>query len=242
MAKTRTWPMRFSDAGRAEINKFLDNPKTGRDILWNAKEKFYHRGPGDIGIWNEQKEWRKAVEKLPNKATILDLGAHIGMFPHYVRDWNEDGDYSFICVEPDPNNLRVLEKNLTPADEIHDAAVAMEDGKSHLWLGKTYPAANSVRPVRGRDKIEIKTKSFRRFLDKNPLMIKCDIEGAEYLLDWTLLPNSVELLAFEFHFFADTDERSFKALWDDLLLLGFYTLKEPKVNRFRKVTTGIFAR
>lgn len=224
------------------MNKFIENAKTGRDLIWNSKDKFWHRGPGDIGIFNEQKEWKKAVEKLPEKATILDLGAHIGMFPHYVRRFWPEGDYSFVCVEPDPNNLRVLEKNVTRLDDIHPAAVAMEDGEIDLWLGKTYPAANSVRPVRGRDKITVKTKAWKRFLATNPLMIKCDIEGAEYLLDWTKLPNSVELLAFEFHFFKEGDENFFRDLWDDLLLLGFYTLKEPKVNRFRKVTTGIFAR
>lgn len=224
------------------MEQFIENQKTGREIMWNAKEQFWHRGPGDIGIWNEQKEWKLAVGNLPQKATILDLGAHIGMFPHYVRNFHKEGDYSFICVEPDPNNLRVLEKNLTQADEIHPAAVTMEDGEIDLWLGKTYPAANSVRPVRGRDKITVKTKAFERFLRSNPLMIKCDIEGAEYMLDWTLLPNSVELLAFEFHFFKEIDEACFRQLLDDLLFLGFSALKEPKINRFRKVTTGIFAR
>lgn len=234
--------MRFSDAGRTHINKILDDPRSGHDILWNAKEQFYHRGSTDMDVWVRQKRWKEAVEKLPEKATILDLGAHTGMFANYVRHEKTDGDYSFICVEPDPNNLRILEKNLTQADEIQPVAVATEDGESHLWLGKINPASNSTRPVRGREKITVKAKSFSRFLRLNPLMIKCDIEGYEYKLDWTLIPNSVELLAFEFHFLRDSDKRSFQELWDDLLMMGFYAVKEPTINRFYKVTTGIFAR
>jgi FkbM family methyltransferase len=225
-----------------EMSDFIDNIKTSAVVTFDSEVGFYHRGDGDLGIWKEQKDWMPLVSALTNEDTIVDIGAHIGLFEYLVRSL---GLYCPIyCYEPDPNNLRVLRKNVRGNTKIHDAAIVGDDGPDEiqLYLAKTYPAANTIRPVRGRKEITVPTIKWSEILSINPSMIKCDAEGAEYLFDWRELPKSVRLIGFEFHFFKEGDAVHMENINATLVDQGFDIVRQPKENTFRKVSFGLYKR
>lgn len=221
---------------------FIDNHKTSKHMSFDQDNGFWHRGPGDVGIWAEQKAWNPILVDVTEDDIILDMGAHIGLMPLWAKT-QIDCKPEVISVEPDPNNIRVLKKNRVDNHIIVEAAITQDvEGPIKLYLGKTYPAANSTRPVRGRTEVTVETIRFQKLLARNPTIIKCDIEGAEYLLDWSLIPDSVKAIGFEFHFFKEGDDLSMETIRADLASLGFIEERSPKVNNFSKVSFGIFKR
>lgn len=225
------------------MTEWIDNEKTHAEIEWDPKLNLYHRGPGDLGIVAEQHPcYGKFIQLVKEGDFILNLGAHIGLFDWYARNHSKPG--MIYSVEPDPNNLRVLEKNTNSLTHIIPGAVIDDSSKSELtlYLGKTYPATNSVHPFRGRKEVKVSSIQWKYLLSLDPDIIKCDIEGAEYLLDWNLVPDCVRAIALELHFFRAEWEQDFNDLNEVLLGKGFTVIKVPKYNSYSKVTIGIYAR
>jgi FkbM family methyltransferase len=76
---------------------FCDESKSDtREIVLHELE-----GPG---------QFYKLPEKIPDKAVILDCGAHVGMFSLPLA--RENPNALFICIEPDKANYRNLIKNM----------------------------------------------------------------------------------------------------------------------------------
>lgn len=222
-------------------------PTTLSGATYNEELGFYSRGKGDEGIWKEQKGWKGllGVELVPGDK-ILDLGGHIGMFVKYMKQHRDRLNYH--CVEPDPNNLKLLNLNLTKFlvdHTIHAKAVVgdtCQDSTKKLYLGKTYPACNSLEPYQGRTAIDVATVKFSRLLELKPRIIKCDIEGGEYGLDWSSLPLSVRGIGFEFHFNRPSWHDEMLKIDEQLQDQGFQHYKAPKLNTFSKVSFGIYLR
>jgi FkbM family methyltransferase len=55
-------------------------------------------------------EISKYVLKLPQGATVLDAGSHIGLY--MLRVIKERPDLKFVCIEPEPFNYGMLVKNI----------------------------------------------------------------------------------------------------------------------------------
>ena len=219
----------------------VDNPKTGKKLIHDKELKLWHRGDGDLGIVKEQKSWHPLTEVNLRGKPVLDLGGHIGTFVWYMLQHTQVR--TIVSVEPDPNNIRVYRKNhpdgmLLEAAVLHNASPTTE-----LYLGKTYPAANSVEPFRGRQTITVPVIEWTKLLKMRVwAVIKCDIEGAEYLLDWSLLPACVQAVALEFHYHRPDWHAKQKKVHKDLLKLGFKVVRDPVFNSYTKVCFAHYRR
>lgn len=225
------------------MNDFIDNPKTSAEMTFDDQLQIYHRGPGDLGIWAEQKLWEPMVGLLKEDDTVLDVGAHIGLFQKKCRDFGFRGE--IYCVEPDPNNIRVLHKNTSYATSVLELAIVPDthmDREVDVYLGKTYPAANTIRPIRGRSSIKVKAMNWGEILAIQPTVIKFDAESLEYELNWRELPSSVRIIMFEYHFFKPEDEYKMWEIDEVLMAQGFLHDLHPRPNHFKKTCMAFYRR
>ncbi len=212
-------------------------------MQYHDVHQVYYLGAGDPYVFTEQKrDYGRVAERAKGKR-VLDFGAHCGFFNVFIcRNYAPD---SIISVEPDPRAEEVLRKNIRGDTELHMAAVvdhSFPDLCIPLFLGKTYSATNSVEPFKGRASIDVPVIHFQELLRTGVEFIKCDCEGGEYSLNWKNLPLSVETIAIEFHFHREQWYRQMLEITNDLLLQGFTLVKEPKVNNFSKICTGLYVR
>jgi len=117
---------------------------------------------------------------------ILDLGANIGMASAYLHALWPDAE--FLCVEPDPRNLRLLTENLSKNGlnaRIADCAVGPGSGIARLRFGAD-PTCSVVdfSPLYSHtESVSVRVETFRNLLDSvawgSVDLAKMDIEGAE---------------------------------------------------------------
>jgi FkbM family methyltransferase len=177
--------------------------------------------------------------------TILDLGGFIGTFVWFAM--NKLNPKKVISVEPDPSNIEVYKKNWdgNPKVELIEGAVTMDDGAIlPLYLGKTYRSCNSLEHFRGRQSVDVKTVSFKTLLDKyQPDIIKCDIEGGEFNLDWSDLLDCVKMITMEIHQQRPVWIEEMKTIDSELLAQGFEHVAKPKHElTFHKVDLATWRR
>jgi len=174
---------------------------------------------------------------------VFDVGGHIGSFSHHIADKAK----KIIIFEPDPDNFRVLTKNLLDKPHIKRKNAALVAGDSK-WI-KLYVNSGKVKGMhsiikrRGRKSVDVKCLRFSTMLKKyKPSVIKMDIEGAEYELLERPLPEFVKQLAMEIHLNKRGFKREAKKLIQSLADQGFRILKEPKLSKKRWATTASFKR
>lgn len=207
----------------------------------------YVRDRGDVGIIREQTEWNALKQFEYKGGTALDLGGHIGAAVwHILKNTELD---RVVSVEPDPNNTRIHKLNWENTKNVtllEKAVVRDSNSPSNinLYLGKTYSASNSTYPFRGRTAIQVPTICFEELLTEyDPTVIKCDVEGSEYAIDWTMVPDTTTEILLELHQFKPhwLDEQ--KKLDDVLLSLGFKHIKAPKHKlTYTRVCTASYSR
>lgn len=214
----------------------------------------YQHPPTNLWVRNKGQAWvvdsmRKEYGPLLKLelegVKCLDVGGHVGSFTYFSL--NHLKVASIVSIEPDPANVEVYKKNWSRNKKvrlIEGAAVSSDDKEITLYLGKTYSATNSIQAIRGRDSVTVKAIPFRKTLSEvKPTLLKCDIEGGEYLLDWEKLPSYVKVLSIEYHYTRDS--------WlDDQIKLdklfrkqGFKAIKAPANQlTFNGASVGIYVR
>lgn len=149
--------------------------------------------------------------RLPFRAaprTILDLGANTGLSAIYFARLFPDAELA--CVEPAPDNLRVLNKNLE-LNGVHAvviaAAVDAADGRTRLELGErdyghriVARSSGGSRPTLDVEAVSVPTVLGRLSWERIGLL-KVDIEGHEAVLfardcDWL---DRVDAMCIEWH-------------------------------------------
>ena len=204
------------------------------------------RNKGDEGVIKQMKDYKGLLNCGIENPVILDLGGYIGTFAWWAMENLRPKEV--FSVEPDPSNIEVFLENFTqdhPSVHLYDAACTMSDGDTlPLYLGKTYASCNSLEPFRGRQKIDVKTVSFNTLISKHqPDIIKCDIEGGEFGLDWTKLPNCVKFIVMEIHQQRPLWIEQMKKIDQQLLDQGFEHVVKPKHElTFHKVDIGAWRR
>lgn len=153
---------------------------------------------------------RKEYGRIPKDATIIDIGANIGMFAMYAI---MNGARRVIAVEPNMESCRVLEETVR-LNRLEDkltllhAAIGAESGQVIYIPKKSSPGNVSVKtPTSNPDIFEaIKTIALQDIIDQHQVdevdILKVDCEGAEY----ELLPSisddhlkKVKEIKMEFH-------------------------------------------
>ena len=145
---------------------------------------------------------------------VLDVGANIGAFTRMAA---EAGASLVVAVEPEPDNIAEFEFNAqfiptgTHVELVAAAAVTGGPDLVTLYLtrGPNKGAHSLARknasnggkkgPIPPRLSIEVPTVEWTDLLAEGFDVIKVDIEGGEYGLDWTRIPNGVRALAVELH-------------------------------------------
>ena len=130
------------------------------------------------------------LELLGDAPLLLDLGANIGSFSlacHALRP-----DARIIAMEPDPDNFCALKANVgSISTELHQAALAGQDGVLDLFLGEKDAVANSTfigKMAPGQKRVEVRGFDARSFLEGverrygEIALLKSDIEGGEWHL------------------------------------------------------------
>jgi FkbM family methyltransferase len=132
----------------------------------------------DIGVLEELVAARN-YSHLPNLpvATVVDLGANIGLA---MRWWHSRyPDARFVCVEPEPGNVEVLEANASVKPDTVVLAACV--GGHERTVSLTADSGDWSWRMEGAGEVPVITMpSVLRAARMGQVdLLKCDIEGAE---------------------------------------------------------------
>jgi FkbM family methyltransferase len=134
-------------------------------------------------IWIDRSYTPKDFEIHEND-TIVDIGAHIGVFSIFASQSAKRG--IVYAIEPIKENFEMLKDNI----EINriqniipiENAVSDKTGSKQIFLGDT--GMHSFYFDRGNKRTDVRTISFKDFIEQNEIsridLLKMDCEGAEY--------------------------------------------------------------
>lgn len=141
----------------------------------------------------EPESLRLFLELAESSETVLDVGAHVGLYALLAS--TERPDTTTIAFEPVPRNLRYLRANVArnevPNLRVEEAAVGAVDGSITLRVPRTLrlPATASVLTGHdhgdgdGMESISVPVVSIDRYVQEHHLgtidLLKIDVEGAE---------------------------------------------------------------
>jgi FkbM family methyltransferase len=169
----------------------------------------YREGTLDLFVIREQSTYKKLMKYVKGKR-VLDIGGNIGAFAYTAL---ENGAVKVDSFEPDASNIKMYKKQGLDST-LYEYAVTDRDGKAKFYLnsGKN-KGMHTLRETRGREFVEVKTISFEKVLKKcKPQVLKIDIEGGEYGLDFDLIPDTVKVIAVEIHLTSVDQRREGKKL------------------------------
>jgi len=140
-------------------------------------------------VWRERILIRRMVDALRAGDVFLDVGANIGVVSMLVAGAAGPG-VVVHALEPEPNNVRALRRNIAENDMVeivaHELALgaSTESGTLHV-AGESGTGSHSllVRDDRaGSSRIPVEVvrgDAFVATLDRTPAVVKIDVEGAE---------------------------------------------------------------
>jgi FkbM family methyltransferase len=165
---------------------------------------------------------------------LLDLGAHIGCVASRAA---LVGAAKIISVEAEPNNFELLQQNTRSFQNVEVIHGAVFGGSAETVKlnrvarrndGGHSTGTHSVLYHTHGDVVEVRRVDFRQMIEEHkPTVIKCDVEGSEFSLDWTDLPEHVRAIGIELHTRRDTHREDARQIVQTLLDQGF-----ELVNRF----------
>ncbi len=118
--------------------------------------------------------------------TVVDVGANIGYNAVYAA-MRVGRSGRVVAVEPTPDNLRVLERNLAAAGAsnvaVVRAAAGRERGPRALYVRGETSAVNSLFEqscyARVTEVLEVPVERLDDLVEDAPRLVKIDVEGAE---------------------------------------------------------------
>ncbi len=151
--------------------------------------KYEHLRAQDDFVFTEIFVWN-VYQAMPEEiagANVLDIGGHFGMFDIYCNDLDAK---QIITVEANPNNFITLLKNTKHINNIKAINAAVTNNTGDLITINNDGCKSQI----GKGGISISTVSFLDIVDmfpsKEDILLKMDIEGAEYSLFYNT-PKSV---------------------------------------------------
>ncbi len=164
--------------------------ESGLKFICSSKD--YRVTPIEILNFNdfEKPEMEMAFSLLTNPQTILDVGANFGWYScHLSKKYPKSRIHAF---EPIPDTRHYLERNidLNSSSNVHVVSHGLSDRDQDIEFF-FYPEGSgnaSMRDLSQRDSVTLIKAHVRRlddFVHENGLnidFIKCDVEGAEFLV------------------------------------------------------------
>ena len=157
-------------------------------------------------VWIIQ-EYYKENFTIKSNDTIIDVGAHIGLFALFASQFCKKG--KIFCFEPIKENYDLLLENL----ELNSVkniipfslAVSTDTKKINMYINED-EAAHSVF-LKGLKSIQVDSISLQKIFDDNKIalvdFVKMDCEGSEYTIIDTLpldYLKRISKIAIEYHF------------------------------------------
>lgn len=163
----------------------------------------------------------------------LDLGGAIGTFVSLAL--GRLGVGRVVSIEPLPAHQAVYRRNWgrDPRVVLVEGAVAESNAVDvPFYVGRNYSHCSSLTGARGRATVPVSTYAFEELLYAyQPTLIKCDIEGGEHALNWSIVPDTVTEIGMELHGSRSPWIDSGRRLDETLLGLGFSHVRAPKHKR-----------
>ena len=169
------------------------------------------QGTDKLPVHYRDSRWDKYIMKensygslaVKDGDTVVDIGAHIGIFSRKVLS---KGAQVLKAYEPESDNCRLLKMNLSEYKKkswnIEQAAVVSDDFPfvekrfAKLWVDAagdgdmSRTALHSLYRKRGaRVPVLVPAVTWSSVLELSPTILKVDVEGAELTYDWSLLKN-----------------------------------------------------
>lgn len=144
------------------------------------------------------------MARLRSDDLVLDIGANIGAATRFFLD---HGIRDILAYEPDPDNCRMFERNVLTEDmdgvELVQAAITAKHGPVTLYTNNgPNKACHSLIKKKGYTTTTVQGHALEWVLDEfRPTVVKCDIEGGEYLLPWEVIERrtDVRVVIIELH-------------------------------------------
>ena len=161
-------------------------------------QSYYHKGYWFYGQ-NREKDELYFFQKLISKGdSVLEVGTHIGYLTQYFEFLVGDAGH-ILAVEPTPNSLYYLKKNVRPKTIIIEKAASNRCGEVDFFIeefgGFTNSLVSEFTHTQNKlhqkfqhinsdiSSIKVKTDTLDNICFQNnflPNFVKIDVEGAEY--------------------------------------------------------------
>lgn len=163
-----------------------------KSVLFNKKELIFElEDEADVSVFNEifiEREYR-CLEEMIKKAseTMLDVGAHKGLFTAYARALNDA--VPILAFEPEEKNFAFLKKNLArnhiDGVRAKNLALAAKIGRRKLSLSAdshNHSLLEDFGEAVGEKEVDCITleEVFRKNGVECCSLLKLDCEGAEF--------------------------------------------------------------
>ena len=171
---------------------------------FNKNYKAHFISGSDVAMWVEvffDEEYKLPDNFFPKK--ILDLGANAGFSSLYFA--LRDKGVSIISIEPDPNNFKLVQKNVASYSNIRtkQTAVASQKGERKFFSLKKNGMGSSFIKRPSADIIKVSAISIddllRELRWQEIDLVKFDIEGAEWEVFENAPLNQIKALIGEYH-------------------------------------------
>ena len=142
------------------------------------------------------KEYQKKGFEIQEDDSIIDIGAHIGLFASYASKKCPKG--KVISIEPHPDNFSLLKYNISKNNFLKtillNKAVTKNTEKIKLFVDPLDDSAHSIIKNE-KNSIDIEGISLRDIMKQNDIkicnMLKMDCEGAEFEIIKSLLDEDL---------------------------------------------------
>jgi FkbM family methyltransferase len=170
--------------------------------------------------------------EVKDDGIIVDIGANIGTFALYARQWNQNA--MIHCFEPNPQVVPLLKSNTQEIKNITKDFIALGESSGELILSQ-HPVntgqSTTSHAIKGANKVNVKVRNSGEALKEKGVtnidVLKIDTEGAEVPIlkgMKDLLPNT-KLIMLEYH--TEEDRREIDALLSDFCI---YSTEIAMVN------------
>ena len=179
------------------------------------------------------KEYDRHGFTIGKHDTIIDVGAHIGIFSLYASQFCTNG--KIFCYEPSAENYRLLQDNLLQIQIVNvfanNIAVSNSNDTVNLYINPDN-TAHSIYDSTSKS-IHVKSQTLQNIFDINNIQscdyLKLDCEGAEYEIIESLPDDyfrKIKQIYIEYHF-GDTKLDMLDSMIKKLERLSFSIIREP---------------
>ncbi|MFX0093624.1 MAG: FkbM family methyltransferase [Candidatus Hodarchaeota archaeon] len=214
----KNWPTYFADLLYATKKKYITY-ELRNGVRYKVRAKTF-----DKAIINEiwvQNQYTPSGFEINPSDTVVDIGAHIGVFTIFAAKYAKQGRvYGF---EPVPENFALLQENIN-LNHLQNLtalnkAVTKKKGSQEMRIYDVNTGGHSLvfqHHTYNYKTLTIKTESLESFINENNIsridFLKMDCEGAEYDIFYNCpdsIFNMINKISMEYH---NMDSKRYHAL------------------------------